>query len=112
MHIVRKKSDYFSQYRIGLISRSTNNRIRNKLNKQLDRAKNKYYENIFKSFVNKSKKMWEAIRSLIGTNKKSQSIKELIINGTQYTEESVIANQFNKFFFGNIYPSGTTFATQ
>ena len=98
MHLIRRKSEYFYQYRIGLISQSTNNRYRNKINKEIDKAKNKYYENIFKFFVSDSKKMWKTIKTLIGTSNDAQSIKELIVNGTRFTEESVIPDQFNKFF--------------
>ena len=47
--LIKQKSEYFKLYKMGLISRNTNNLFRNKTNSFISKAKSKYYLNLFKN---------------------------------------------------------------
>ena len=95
---IRLKSDYYKQFRLGLISRQTNNRFKNRVNKSIDLAKKLYYQNCFNLYKNDAIKSWKTIHKLMGTKKSDTSVKELIINGLSYTDDLEIADKFNEYF--------------
>ena len=63
---IRMKSTYYKQFRNGLISRETNNRIKNKLNKEIKQDKKNYYHNVFSVSDNNLKKSLEFSALFIG----------------------------------------------
>ena len=92
------KSDYFTKFRQGFISREMNNQMRNKVNKIVREAKNKYYLDSFKNFKNNTKKKWDLIHELAGSTSKKNAVSELKVDNMIYSDPSEIADQFNIFF--------------
>ena len=105
---IRMKSAYYKQFRNGLISREVNNRIKNKLNKEIKQDKQNYYHNVFSDSKNNLKKAWNSLHSLLGTKNKKKSIDKIFARATSDTDRSQIVNNFNNFFT-NI---GNTLASQ
>ena len=98
MFLIREKSKYFSQYKLGLISKNTNNRFKNKISKIVLKARNDFYLNTFDRYKTRIKKSWKTIKYLLGQNTSRHTIKELIINNTTYSSDETIALEFNRFF--------------
>ena len=96
--LINKKSEYLKKFRLGLISKETNNLIRNEVNIATRAAKNNYYRTAYSAAKNDMKKSWAITKKLLGTNSKKQNIAKLIINNVEYTEPSDIADQFNVYF--------------
>ena len=74
---------------------------RNKVNIEIRKAKSKYFcEKIEHCTLSKNvKKSWSLINAISGRKRKSPSIKELLINDTIVSDDKVIAESFNDFFY-------------
>ena len=72
MNLVKLKSEYCTAYRMGLISKTANNRLKNEINKKVRNAKHEFYRNCFNRFKTNSKKTWEIIRNLTGCANKNK----------------------------------------
>ena len=105
---IRMKSAYYKQFRNGLISREINNRIKNKLNKEIKQDKKNYYHNVFSVSDNNLKKAWNSLHHLLGTKNKKKSVDKIFAGATSNSDRSQIVNNFNNFFT-NI---GNTLASQ
>ena len=66
MNKIKQKSEYCSAFRAGLISKQTNNRLKNRIGKDVRKAKNEYYENCFRDFQTRTKKSWALLKVLTG----------------------------------------------
>ena len=95
---IRLKSLFFKLYKNNEISAATNNSLRNKVNKIVKKAKDKYYANCFSSCKGNQKKNWNLINELSGKKRSRNNITELTINDHSYTDETDIANKFVDFF--------------
>ena len=104
---IKLKSNYYKQFKNGTISREENNRLKNRLNKEINRDKAKYYQTLFLNSKGNMKKSWNTLRSLLGTNNLSSTDK---IFGDAITDRDKmgIVNEFNNFFAG----IGNTLAAQ
>ena len=67
--LINQKSNYFKMYRMGIISKQTNNQMKNKINKEVNKAKSSYYLNVFNTARNDICKSWEVIRNITGNSK-------------------------------------------
>ena len=105
---IKLKSDYYKQYRNGLISRETNNRMKNKLNKEINKDKKLYYNNVFSDSNISSKKAWNTLHSLLGTNNKKNISDKIFANATTDLDKLQTVNYFNDYF-ANV---GSTLASQ
>ena len=93
LDLIKKKSNYYKLYKLGYISKEVNNSFKNKVNKEVDKAKNSYYLNCFKNAKNDMKKSWELIHFLAGYQNKSS------VNGGEDIElDFQKAEKFNNFF--------------
>ena len=97
-HLINLKSDYLKKFREGLITRETNNRLKNRLNKTIKNTKKSFYIHAFNNFKNNSKKSWELLHKISGTNKTRQEIMQLLDGDYVLTETNDIANKFGDFF--------------
>ena len=97
-HLINEKSNYYKRMRAGLISKETNNVFKNKVNKEINLAKNIFYRNVFNRYNKDMRKTWELIRSLTGRSSNHEKIKSLIVNGENITDSECIAEKFNDFF--------------
>ena len=98
MHLTRLKSEYYKYYKLGIISKQTNNRFKNMVSKKIEKSKTMFYLETFNTCKNNLKKTWRTIKELMGTSYNKSEVRELVINGTSYKNELDIANEFNNFF--------------
>ena len=59
--LLNKKSSFFKLFKLGLISKSENNRMRNYVNCEVRKAKRNYYQRSFDKAKNDMKKSWNLI---------------------------------------------------
>ena len=72
-------------------------RLRNTVTRQIELAKRGYYNDLLTEHANDASKLWSAIRKLI-PKKNKVAVQELTLDNKIYTDNSGIANCFNKFF--------------
>ena len=69
------------------------------LKRSIREAKVSYYEHIFEKYKNDMKNTWKNISSLLSkSNKNTNSIKTIKVNGKDSQDKTKIANAFNDFF--------------
>ena len=95
---IKLKSNYYKLFKNGIISREVNNRMKNRLNKEINRDKNNYYKELFVNCQNNPKKSWQALRSLLGTQNKNNFADKIFGEATSETSKVAIVNKFNDFF--------------
>ena len=73
---------------------------RNRANKLVANAKNKYYRNKFNSSCSsgKTKETWQTLNSVLCRNCRNDIPAEMIVNGEICKEKTKIANSFNEYF--------------
>ena len=96
--LINKKSEYLKKFRLGLISKETNNLVRNEVNCATRAAKNNFYRDAYNTANNDMKKSWAITRKLLGVDNKKQNVAKLIIDDVEYTDPSNIADHFNNYF--------------
>ena len=102
--LINKKSEYFSKFRRGIISKEENNRLKNQINAQINKAKNKYYQFLLEKFKNNLKKSWNTIASLMGKPKPRTDIINLLDGTSNLTDTKDIVEKFADHF-SNIGPN-------
>ena len=75
------------------------NKFRNRVNREMKKAKKKYYNQYFEENKNDIKKTWMGIKSIINTkNEISPKTSQLNVNGKMIDDPKSIANSYNNFF--------------
>lgn len=97
-NLVQEKSEYFELYRLGIISKSTNNKFKNKVNKIVRKAKDRFYLQKFNSTWHDKRGAWGVVKELMGQPTRNSNVSELIVDGISYENPIEISNEFNKFF--------------
>ena len=99
--LINLKSEYFRLYRRGLISRESNNILKNSVNREVDKAKTSYYNKILNETRSNSKRTWNLIDSLLGKSSNASS-REITLkyNDTTINDSESVANRFIEFFSG------------
>ena len=77
---------------------------RNKLNKILRAAENKYYAEQFELFKSNTKQTWQTIKYILHNNDATQLTDSFKINNKDITDKHEIAKKFNEYFV-NVGPS-------
>ena len=91
-----------NQYNNMKINLQTYNRI---LKQNIRNAKKLYYHQCFDEFKSDIKKTWSTIKYILNKNQNDKCFPNyFIINGTPVSDQTTIANEFNKYFT-NIGPS-------
>ena len=81
------------------------NKFRNRVNRELKKAKKSHYTEYFNEHSNNVRKTWQGIRSLVNVkNNLNQGLSQLKINGKLLDEPKDVANHINEFFV-NVGPS-------
>ena len=83
---------------MGIISRASNNRERNRINSLTKEARTKYYNNQLKSSRGNCRKYWTAVNGLLGRNCSKNSISEIKLNGQTFTGKNEISECLNQYF--------------
>ena len=105
---IKLKSNYYKQFKNGTISREENNRLKNRLNKEINRDKDKYYQTIFGNSKGNMKKSWNTLSSLLGTPKNKSLTDKIFGDAITDSDKMRIVKEFNNFFAG----IGNTLAAQ
>ena len=108
MNKIKMKSNYYKQFKNGIISKEENNRLKNRLNKEINQDKKTYYQSLFSNSVGNMKKSWKTLHSLLGTCDSKNSAEKIFGEVTSDPEKFDIVNKFNDFFAG----IGDALATQ
>ena len=93
MKKIRQKSIYYRLMKNGLITKAENNAFKNRLNKEIQRDKQKYYLNLFNENKQNTKKSWKILHSLLGC--KSREKNDLLCNTNSKDEKIRVLNNFN-----------------
>ena len=93
---IRQKSIYYHLMKNGFISKAENNRFKNRLNKEIQRDKHRYYQNLFNDAKQNMKKSWKNLNSLLGN--KTQGKIDILHGVNSYDDQVRVLNKFNTFF--------------
>ena len=96
--LINKKSQNLKLLRLGLITKEVNNAAKNEVYYATRRAKQNYYKNAFQQAARNMRKKWSLLRKLLGSDSKQQKITKIVIDDIEYSDPSVIADQFNEYF--------------
>ena len=72
--------------------------LRNRINREISKAKIKYYTQYFDEYKNNTKKIWEGIRKIVNLKKVSLKTSQLHIDGKIIDDDKDIATSLNTFF--------------
>ena len=79
--------------------KTTYNLFRNRVNREVKKAKRDYFQTYFRNNLNNMKKTWQGIKEIININNRSSAkISQLSLNGRQLSSNDEMANAFNNFF--------------
>ena len=95
---INQKSEYFKLYRQGFITKETNNRMKNKISKEVKEAKNKYYKKLLGLYKSDIRRSWQIIKQLCGNPRNKENIVKLLDDDVELTDRRLIANKFMDFF--------------
>ena len=73
-------------------------RMRNKVNTEIEAAKELFYNNKFTETNGDPSKTWQIIHDLTSLKAVNLSIREINLNGTSISESSDLSNAFNDHF--------------
>ena len=105
---IKLKSRYYKQFKEGTITKEENNRLKNRLNKEINRDKTEYYQTLFNNSKRSMKKSWNTLHSLLGTRNTKTSSEKIFGDAISDQDKTSIVNEFNNFFTG----IGNTLAAQ
>ena len=94
---IKLKSNYYKQFKNGTISREENNRLKNRLNKEINHDKDKYYQTIFGNSKGNMKKSWNTLSSLLGTQKNKSLTDKIFGDAITDSDKMRIVEEFNNF---------------
>ena len=75
MQLIRQKSEYFNLYKMGVISKFTNNQFKNFVTSEIRKAEHSYYLENFRNFKRNMKQSWNLINRLTGRNAISRPLE-------------------------------------
>ena len=97
--LVKQKSLYFDLLKIGAITKEENNRFKNRVKSNLEKARCSYYKNLLSKNMNNAKSTWKTLNFLMGHSTTSKSIKTIIYNNVEIIENAEIAEIFSEIFY-------------
>ena len=83
---------------MGLITRGENNSLKNRINAQINKAKNDYHKNAFILHKKNMRKSWNLLKNLMGTNSSKKEITSLLNGNSEITDTNEITEIFSDFF--------------
>ena len=97
---IKKRHNYLTLLKKGLISQREYNSYRNYVNSHIRFAKKQYYHNAFQNVKNNIKATWSIINKILAKSNgsKSQSIESIIFNDRTYSETYDICQVLNEHF--------------
>ena len=95
--LIKRKSEYFRLFKMGILSRECNNSFRNRVNSIVKKAKDDYHNNLFSNNEN-SNQCWKTINKLMGRDKQSNPIGKMVFDNETFDSLQVVLNKFNNYF--------------
>ena len=80
------------------INRNIYINYRNVYNRLIRSCKKEYYADTLAKCRKNPKKTWDTYREILGTSSTSKKINEISVNGSLISDDTCIAEEFNKFF--------------
>ena len=96
--LVKAKCDYFYLYKLGFVTKAEKNLFNNRVKNIIRNSKTLYFKHKFNSFKSDIKKTWRLVNDLIGKHLSRDTVKLLIVNDTEITDQAAIADIFAKYF--------------
>ena len=96
--LINKKSETYKKYRLGLISREENNRIKNEMSSKINKAKHEFYKNSFEVYRGNIKKSWGLLHELMKKKNSKHTDIHLKVGNRKIVEPLEVANTFAKYF--------------
>ena len=98
LNSIRHKNNLYKEFKLGLIPQAQYNAYRNKTTALIKLTKRNYYLNVFSNFKYSTKKLWQTVNKLSGTNVRSTKTANLIVDDKILTQSDEIAEAFNNHF--------------
>ena len=96
--LIDLKSKYFNLQKLGIVTRSENNIVKNKIKKCINKCKRDYFVNKFFQNKNNLRGTWNIINELLLKNVSKQQINSIIWNDVEHCDPQQIASIFNSYF--------------
>ena len=93
-----EKSKMYKYYRLGFISKQSNNSFRNEINRKVKEARVNYYDRMFNAYMSDAKRYWKLVGEVLGSKRSKSEVNSLSVNGETFTEISDVSERFNEFF--------------
>ena len=97
LKLIKLKSEYVRLFKLGVISKESNNKFKNYVTTIIRKAEHSYYLDKFKNFRKNMKTSWNILRDLSG-NKISKKLSNRIFTSDVYEDNLAQVENFNKFF--------------
>ena len=82
-----------------LATKRAYNLFRNRITREIKKAKKEFYKKYFQDNINNMKNLWKGIKDILNINKKeTYHISQLLHNGRNISNTKDMANSFNEFF--------------
>ena len=98
LKIIELKSKFFKLLKLKIVTKSENKMFRNRANSILRTSKNIFYQNLFKANSNSTKKTWDLINRITSRNCQRYSLRKLIYNSAEFSDDDGIAQAFYEYF--------------
>mgnify|MGYP000542503182 CR=1 FL=1 len=95
---IKRKSYYFKMYRLGYIEHEFLRQYSNKLTSVIRNSKKMYFNKAFNDSRHSMRNTWKIIGQLMNRKSNRGSIKSVIVDYHEYTDDSQIARSFNEYF--------------
>ena len=76
----------------------TYNLSRNRINREIKKAKKAYYQEYFQNNLSNMKNTWKGIKNILNLNNKGTQVTQLNYNGKNLNKNKDMADAFNEFF--------------
>ena len=95
---IKTKNRLFKEMKLGLISSEQFNLFRNRFITIIRIAKRRYYQHLFSSFKNNTKKLWQAVNKLTKNSTIKVGKTTIVKDNRILSNPDLIANEFNQYF--------------
>ena len=97
LRLIKLKSEYLRLFKLGVVSRESNNKFKNFVTTTIRKAEHSYYLDKFKNFRTNMKTSWNILRNLSG-NSQSKMSSNKIFTSDVYDDNLAQVENFNRFF--------------
>ena len=96
--LIKLKSWYFKLFKLNLLSKEQNNYLKNKIRREINLSKRKYFEKCFENCQTNLKKTWKMVKAALACSLNIKKIKSILHENIEYSDDINIAALFNSYF--------------